>query len=173
MQQLEALWPVARLELWLDYIRELETVDSDVIFNCFDIDWEPMPENTPIFNSTLNGSFYDYLNYSNHSLNRSNIENGVLQTPSSASAVYSDTKENDFRQLASLYCNNIQRDVGHLMKLCQNMTMECNNSQNVSKMQDLEAAKGMQAHVMELSTTLCRIKPYLSSLTGETKDESQ
>ncbi|XP_004521462.1 kinesin-like protein KIF14 isoform X2 [Ceratitis capitata] len=66
----KAEWPIARLSVWLDMVRSNESLNCESIFNCVDINWEPMDNDEC---TTLN----DSLNSSRISLNL-NVVKGVL-----------------------------------------------------------------------------------------------
>lgn len=172
-RQLKALWPVARLDLWLQYMRELEHIDKEKIFDRFDIKWEtyvPCPGSVDV--SLL----------SNISLNESYLANNtrpdaagglngsrILQVSSDLFSIgAADTKENDFKQLATLYMNNIQRDIGHLMKLCENSMMPAIDkptTSNGSQNQNMMAVQSILGHTKEMWTILNRMRPSLCLIT--------
>lgn len=171
-RQLKVLWPIARLELWLQFMRESEFVDKEKVFERFDINWEPyLPssQNTSILNTSVNDSFNDYLNCS-----QSNHQSSRHLQPLSVSCNNDiDTKENDFKQLAILYINNIQRNVGHLLKLCQSKELESNDKDIWRQNLNYAAVREIHEHTKELSVTLSHIKPCLSSITdSDTQDEN-
>lgn len=171
--QLKVLWPVARMELWLQFMRETEFIDNEKVFERFDVKWEPyLPssQNTSLLNNSVNESFTDYYNFkqSNH-----NNQGRYLQTLSSSCSTDTDTKENDFSQLAKVYINNIQRDVGHLLKLCQKKVSESNDKNIYRQNHDNTAIREIYEHSKELSATLSRLKPYLASISdSDTTDEN-
>lgn len=69
--QRKAEWPTARLDVWLDLIREND-VNANNVFKSFDIDWVPLSES---LNETLN----DSLNSSRISLNLTAVRDVVLK----------------------------------------------------------------------------------------------
>lgn len=70
--ELKAEWPIARIEVWLESIREQENWNSKSIFNCFDVEWEKL-------DSSFNDSTNDSLNSSRISLNISAFKESMLK----------------------------------------------------------------------------------------------
>ncbi|XP_011194123.1 kinesin-like protein KIF14 [Zeugodacus cucurbitae] len=72
--QRKAEWPIARLSVWLDMVRNNDDLTSDNLFNCVDMNWEPMESDDC---ATLN----DSLNSSRISLNLSVVKDALLKKP--------------------------------------------------------------------------------------------
>lgn len=83
-----AEWPPARLDVWLDIIRE-NLVDPDKLFDCVDIDWQPTDVNELELNDSLNSSRI--------SLNLSAVKDVVLgRTP----------EKSNFQMLRNMFSGN-------------------------------------------------------------------
>ncbi|XP_017494367.1 PREDICTED: kinesin-like protein KIF14 isoform X2 [Rhagoletis zephyria] len=70
----KAEWPIARLGVWLDMVRNSEDLTAENVFNCVDMNWEPLENDE---NTTLN----DSLNSSRISLNLSIVKDALLKKP--------------------------------------------------------------------------------------------
>lgn len=51
-----AEWPTARLDIWLDWIRDCDAVTKDNIFDCVDVDWAEREGDGDLLNESLNSS---------------------------------------------------------------------------------------------------------------------
>lgn len=73
-----AEWPPARLDVWLDIIRDNEDVTIDTLFNSVDIEWQDNYEadNSPI--APANADANDSLNSSKISLNLTAMKEAIL-----------------------------------------------------------------------------------------------
>lgn len=72
--QRKAEWPIARLSVWLDMVRNNDDLSADNVFNCVDMNWEPLEGDDC---ATLN----DSLNSSRISLNLNIVKEALLKKP--------------------------------------------------------------------------------------------
>ncbi|XP_046802569.1 kinesin-like protein KIF14 [Lucilia cuprina] len=116
--ELKAEWPIARLEVWLESIREQENWNSKNIFNCFDIEWEKM-------DISLNDSVHDSLNASRINLNISAYKETILKSEISKPQQINNLancrsiKEMDFENLVKAHIQKIQCSTIKLKDICK------------------------------------------------------
>lgn len=72
--QRKAEWPIARLSVWLDMVRNNDDLTGDSLFNCVDMNWETLESDD---RATLS----DSLNSSRISLNLSIVKDALLKKP--------------------------------------------------------------------------------------------
>ena len=96
-----AEWPTARLNTWLNIIRE-NGIQKNKLFDCVDIEW------TPNYDFGLDNSVNDSLNSSRISVNLNAIKDALL---GNTSPLNNKNKKEDMRKQITLKQNNITRDV--------------------------------------------------------------
>ncbi|XP_049317707.1 kinesin-like protein KIF14 [Bactrocera dorsalis] len=74
LHQRKAEWPIARLNVWLDMVRNNEDLNSHNVFNCVDMNWEPLEGDDC-------ATISDSLNSSRISLNLSIVKDALLKKP--------------------------------------------------------------------------------------------
>ncbi|XP_065356231.1 kinesin-like protein KIF14 [Calliphora vicina] len=112
--ELKAEWPIARLEVWLESIREQENWNSKNIFNCFDIEWEKS-------DISLNDNVHDSMNASRINLNISAFKETILNNSqqTNKSSININNKHLDFENLAKIHIHEIQSSTSKLKDLCK------------------------------------------------------
>lgn len=123
-RELKAEWPIARLEVWLEYIREQDNIDPSNMFNCFDIDWERL-------SSSFNDSVNESLNSSRISLNITALKGTILkpELPTAHQALDASNlskKDLIFEKKLKTYASEIQASITKLKDL---LKMRENDSQ--------------------------------------------
>lgn len=77
-QNMIAEWPPARLDVWLDIIRETDSVDADTLFNCVDIEWQEHFEDAQDKQRSEAPDLNESLNSSRISLNLNAVKEAIL-----------------------------------------------------------------------------------------------
>lgn len=77
-QNMIAEWPPARLDVWLDIIRETDSIDADTLFNCVDIEWQENFEDAQDRQRTDSPDLNESLNSSRISLNLNAVKEAIL-----------------------------------------------------------------------------------------------
>lgn len=77
-QNMVAEWPPARLDVWLDIIRETESVDASTLFNCVDTDWQEHFEDAQDQHRNDSPDLNESLNSSRISLNLNAVKEAIL-----------------------------------------------------------------------------------------------
>uniref|UniRef100_A0A1A9WEY2 Kinesin motor domain-containing protein n=1 Tax=Glossina brevipalpis TaxID=37001 RepID=A0A1A9WEY2_9MUSC len=148
-QQLVAEWPLARLDVWLDIIRNLEDVNNDNCFNSVDIEWKPLEAD---LNESLNNSInssgiaIDLKAYKDNFLKKSpikqynnvkiNTETAKLSEVNGKEFAYG--KNVDFSVLSAAYINEMKQTAINLRKLCQRHLKDASLHEMVSSLDSLE-----------------------------------
>lgn len=73
-----AEWPPARLDVWLDIIRESDSVDASTLFDCVDIEWQEHFEDAQDKQRTDSPDLNESLNSSRISLNLNAVKEAIL-----------------------------------------------------------------------------------------------
>lgn len=151
--ELKMEWPLARLEIWLEAIRNMDCLNSENIFSSVDIDWEPFLE-----------SCNDSLNSSRFSVDVSTLKQTLLKHPKDINIA--NAKEGCFETQATAYIHDIQQIVFNLRRLCEeNMTKSSSYS---------SIAPCILEKLQHLTHHLNMIKAYLDgSITHENLSSKQ
>ncbi|KAM7353701.1 kinesin family member nebbish [Cochliomyia hominivorax] len=130
--ELQADWPIARLKVWLESIREQENVNLNNLFNCFDIEWETL-------DSTYNDNFQDSMNSSRITLNINAFRESILKIERSKIYDMSEdainNSKSDFEILIKKHIRKIYSCTSEIKKICYIYNKDKNNkpSQVISK----------------------------------------
>uniref|UniRef100_A0A1B0FRJ8 Kinesin-like protein n=1 Tax=Glossina morsitans morsitans TaxID=37546 RepID=A0A1B0FRJ8_GLOMM len=150
--QLVAEWPLARLQVWLDIMRDIEHFDSDNCFNSVDIEWKLMEAD---LDESLNNSYnssgiaIDLKAYKGNSLRESPVkrQNCVIVNTGGTAKVSEENgkklgydKSSDFSVLSSLYLQEMKQTAIKLRKLCQQHVHDNSVLEMLSSLDSLENA---------------------------------
>lgn len=163
--QLVAEWPLARLQVWLDIMRDIEHFDSDNCFNSVDIEWKLMEAD---LDESLNNSYnssgiaIDLKAYKGNSLRESPVkrQNCVIVNTGGTAKVSEENgkklgydKSSDFSVLSSLYLQEMKQTAIKLRKLCQQHVHDNSVLEMLSSLDCLENA----LKLVQIST--CKSSP--------------
>uniref|UniRef100_A0A1B0C2G2 Kinesin motor domain-containing protein n=1 Tax=Glossina palpalis gambiensis TaxID=67801 RepID=A0A1B0C2G2_9MUSC len=158
--QLVAEWPLARLQVWLDIMRDLEHFDSDNCFNSVDIEWKLVEAD---LDESLNNSYnssgiaIDLKAYKGNSLRDSPVRPqncGIVNAGGTVKVSEANVKENgygkssDFSILSAVYLQEMKQAAIKLRKLCQQHMHDSSLLEMLSSLDSLENA----LKILQIST---------------------
>lgn len=111
----KAEWPIGRLEAWLDSVRDKEMLNTDNIFNCFDIEWEDLDH-------SINESIHNSNSSSRINLNISALRDSIMKSRTSNPTQKSNnlTTTINFEIEVNKNINDIKHSVSKLKSIYKN-----------------------------------------------------
>ncbi|XP_055916021.1 kinesin-like protein KIF14 [Eupeodes corollae] len=158
----KAEWPTARLDVWLNMLRDNE-VDRKDVFRCMDIDWKPLAED-------LDNTLSDSLNSSRISLNLSLVKEVMLKQPyQKFPNIFSSNSSNKKETLGkSAVMNCSLRNTKKMLTYDeQDVGSAVDESKLTPQAPELDFSSSVNVQVRDIHRSLMKIKKLCDSFESD------
>ncbi|XP_075161765.1 kinesin family member nebbish [Haematobia irritans] len=155
-RKMEAEWPIARLQVWLNTMQEQNIENPRDIFKFIDIEWKPIVADN-VKSNELNKMQADYTDIGVTPICLQNKNNSIPNEDKNKTNSSTCPREwMDFENMATKYLLEIQNSAEKLQELCT-------SHQNQADSKQYKPSAAIKESFQRVQSTLC----HISSLLGD------